>query len=292
MTSTVAIFALTPGMIFLKILGKLLFAALLFFLIWCFAVMPRRGHPKWKLLRQYRYAHRGFHDKPRIPENSLPAFQRAVDRGFGAELDVHLTKDDHLAVIHDSSLKRVCGVEGNVEDFTSDELRAFRLEGTENLIPFLEEVLPLFERKTPLVVEVKPANGNWDELTQKTVECLDKFSVEYCMESFDPRALLWLKHHRPEIVRGQLAQNFMKEPAGLNGYNRFMLTNLIYNTRTRPDFIAYKFEDRTCASPRLACHLLGGQEINWTIRSLADMKQAEKEGHLVIFEKFDPEVTD
>ena len=58
----------------------------------------RTGHPKLELLRRYRYAHRGFHDKPQVPENSLAAFRRAIERGFGAELDVHLTKDGKLVV--------------------------------------------------------------------------------------------------------------------------------------------------------------------------------------------------
>lgn len=252
-------------------------------------LQPRRNHPKWPLLRQYRYAHRGFHNQPRIPENSLPAFRRAVEHGFGAELDVHLTRDGHLAVIHDSALWRTCGVPGNVEDYTAAELARFRLEGTDEKIPFLEEVLPIFLGKTPLVVEIKPANGNWNTLTEKTVACLDRFPVNYCMESFDPRVLLWLKAHRPEIVRGQLAQNFLLHPAGLGKKNRWMLTNLLYNCRTRPDFIAYKFEDRNCLAPWLCCHFLGGQEIDWTIRSMRDLQYAEREGHLVIFEGFDPD---
>lgn len=252
-------------------------------------ILPRRGHPKWTLLRKYRYAHRGFHDKPHIPENSLAAFRRAAEHGFGAELDVHLTKDGRLAVIHDSALKRTCGAPGNVEDFTAAQLRHFHLEGTGEHIPLLEEVLPLFEGRTPLVVEIKPAGGNWDELTRRTVECLDRFHADYCMESFDPRALLWLKRNRPEIVRGQLAQNFLKNPSGLGPVSRFLLTNLLFNIRTRPDFIAYKFEDRKNLSVRLCCHLLGGQEINWTIRSPKDMQTAEREGHLVIFERFDPD---
>ena len=71
----------------------------------------RREHPGWKLLRQYRYAHRGYHDKPHIPENSMAAFHRAIENGFGAELDVHLLKDGHLAVIHDASLKRSAGAD-------------------------------------------------------------------------------------------------------------------------------------------------------------------------------------
>ena len=76
----------------------------------------------WKKLRGWRYAHRGFHDKPRIPENSLPAFKRAVQCGFGAELDVHLMKDGHLAVIHDASLLRTAGVDVQIEDLTAAEL--------------------------------------------------------------------------------------------------------------------------------------------------------------------------
>ena len=56
---------------------------------------------------KHRYAHRGLHHKPDIPENSLSAFRNAVKNGFGIEFDVHLTADGKLAVIHDSGLRRV-----------------------------------------------------------------------------------------------------------------------------------------------------------------------------------------
>ena len=95
----------------------------------------RRGHSAWGLLRLFRYAHRGYHDKPVVPENSLPAFRRAIERGFGAELDVHLLKDGTLAVFHDSDLKRCANVEGEIEDLTLDELKQLRLEGTDEQIP-------------------------------------------------------------------------------------------------------------------------------------------------------------
>ena len=101
---------------------------------WTLLLRCRRGHPGWKLLRQYRYAHRGYHDKPHIPENSMAAFHRAIENGFGAELDVHLLKDGHLAVIHDASLKRTAGADVLVEDLTSEELKAYRLEGTDRYL--------------------------------------------------------------------------------------------------------------------------------------------------------------
>ena len=93
----------------------------------------RRGHSAWGLLRLFRYAHRGYHDKPRVPENSMAAFRRAIENGFGAELDVHLMKDGRLAVIHDASLKRTAGANVLVEDLTAEELKTYRLEGTDHL---------------------------------------------------------------------------------------------------------------------------------------------------------------
>mgnify|MGYP000345515987 CR=1 FL=1 len=92
-------------------------------LLFTLALRCRKGHQKWEILKKYRYAHRGYHDKPVIPENSLPAFRRAIERGFGAELDVHLLKDGTLAVFHDSDLRRCANVEGEIEDLTLDELK-------------------------------------------------------------------------------------------------------------------------------------------------------------------------
>lgn len=153
----------------------------------------RRGHSAWGLLRLFRYAHRGYHDKPRIPENSMAAFRRAIENGFGAELDVHLMKDGRLAVIHDASLKRTAGADVLVEDLTAEELKTYRLEGTDEQIPLLEEVLELFQDLTPLIIELKAERGNHAALAEATCRMLDRYRVHYCIESFDPRCLIWLK---------------------------------------------------------------------------------------------------
>ena len=83
----------------------------------------RKNHPHWPELRPYRYAHRGYHSTE-FPENTLPAFERAVENGFGAELDVHLTKDGKLVVFHDDDLKRVAGEDIAVETSTLAELQS------------------------------------------------------------------------------------------------------------------------------------------------------------------------
>ena len=187
--------------------------------------------------------------------------------------------------MHDESLKRTAGVDRRLCDMTAEELAACRLERTDEPVPYLEEVLPIHEGKTPLVVEIKPCKGNHAELTGRTCALLDRFpELEYCMESFDPRVLWWLRRHRPEIVRGQLSCNFLKDRNGLVLPAAFLLTNLMTGFLTAPDFIAYRFSDRKNASLRLCRGLWGVQEFSWTIRSAEDAKTALDDGCLIIFE--------
>ena len=265
--------------------------AVVLFELWAICLRCRRAHPYWKTLGQYRYAHRGWHCRPAIPENSMAAFRLAVENGFGAELDVHLMKDGHLAVIHDSSLRRTAGADVMVEDLTLEELRQYRLEGTDEPIPLLEDVLALFQGRTPLVVELKSYKGNHDALAEATMAMLDRFRVAYCVESFDPRCLMWLKKHRPDVVRGQLSQQFFRHrdnDPGVGKAVQFLLSNLFFNIVTQPDFIAYRFSDRKCAAVAICRAVYHVQEVNWTITDRSQMEAAEKRGNLVIFERFDP----
>lgn len=261
-----------------------LLSALGYLLAWA-VLHGRRDGPGWEKLAGFRYAHRGLHG-PGVPENSLAAFRRAAEQGYGAELDVRLTKDGRLAVIHDATLDRVCGVSGRVADQTAAELSALRLEGTEERVPFLEEVVPLFAGKAPLIVELKTDWRSAAALARRTVECLDRFSIDYCVESFDPRPLLWLRRHRPDVLRGQLSQNFWRHPSGQDPWNRLALTNLFYNVVARPDFVSYRFEDRSCLAVRL-CRRWGIRTAYWTLHSWTELLLAEQEGALPIFESLD-----
>ena len=267
---------------------------LLAFLLLLFLVLPigKRKKKEFYGLAAYAYAHRGLHDiKYGLPENSLRAFRLAAEYGYGAELDVHLSKDGRLVVMHDESLLRTAGVDRNICDCTAQELELLHLEGTEEKIPYLEEVLPIFEGRTPLVIEIKAFGKNHAELTQKVCELLDRFpKLQFCIESFDPRVLLWLKKHRPSIVRGQLAANFLKDRNGLSLPTTFLLTHLCMNALTLPHFVAYKFEDRGCLGAVVSRHVWGVQEFNWTLRTVQDVTQSKKNGALPIFELCRPDI--
>ena len=168
----------------------------------------RRGHSGLPALFGWSYAHRGLHGDG-VPENSLLAFQRAVEAGYGSELDVHLLADGNLAIMHDSLLKRTTGADGRIEDLTADQLSCYKLEGTEESIPLLSDVLSLYGGKAPLIIELKPVGNNITQLCEKTCALLDHYKGVYCVESFDPRCTFWFRKHRPDIIRGQLIESFL-----------------------------------------------------------------------------------
>lgn len=117
--------------------------------VYLFLIAPRmfRKADRMPFLNRY-YAHRGlFKNDSEAPENSLAAFRKAVESGYGIEFDVQLSKDDKLVVFHDAALKRMCGVEGHVWDYTLEELKQFSLLDSEEKIPTLEETLEVITRK-------------------------------------------------------------------------------------------------------------------------------------------------
>ena len=260
---------------------------LVLFEIYALLLQCRNGHSALKELRMFRYAHRGFHDKPAIPENSMAAFRRALQNYYGVELDVHLMADGKLAVIHDDSLLRTAGVDVKIEDLTAADLENYRLEGTDEKIPLFRDVLELFEGKTPLIVELKAARGNHAALTKAACELLDKYDVTYCIESFHPGVVAHLKKHYPNVMRGQLSENFMKNPK-VRFIPAFPMTYLLSTVLTRPDFIAYAHKDRSCISLKIMRRIYGVHEVGWTIRERDTMAALERDGVTPIFENFIP----
>jgi len=251
----------------------------------------RSGHKDLAYLKKFRYAHRGLYNNDAgVPENTLPAFQRAVEYGFGAELDVHLTADKQLVVVHDSDLRRLCGKELIVEDLTMSQLRECPILGTAETPPLFEDVLKVFEGKTPLIVEIKTYRKNHAEVTPAVCAMLDRYNARYCIESFDPFCVGWLKKNRPEICRGQLSENFGSKKE-FSPILRYMLTNLMFGWLNCPDFIAYKFADRSLGAVDRCRKKYGVQEVSWTLRTPEDLNKAEAIGSIPIFERFIPAAT-
>lgn len=253
------------------------------------AIRGRSGHPGLKGLQGWSYAHRGLHGHG-VPENSMAAFRAALEGGYGIELDVHLLKDGNLAVMHDSDLLRTTGAPGKMEDLTTKDLEAYHLDGTEETIPQFRQVLDLYAGKAPLVVELKVSGNNYAALTEAACAMMDTYKGAYCMESFDPRCLLWLKKHRPDIIRGQLSENYFSTKNKLPFILKLILSKNLGNFLTKPDFIAYRYRDRrSTLSNRLCMRRMAG--VSWTVVTQEEFDTAVKEGWIPIFEGFRPDPT-
>ena len=252
------------------------------------AVCGRQGHPGLKNLQGWYYAHRGLHGEGR-PENSMAAFRASLAGGYGIEFDLHLLADGNLAVIHDSSLKRTTGAEGRIEDLTTEDLKNYRLEGTQETIPTFRELLDLYAGKAPLIVELKPVGNNHAALCKAACDMLDSYEGAYCMESFDPRCIMWLKKNRPDIIRGQLSEDFVRSDKKHPWLLRFVLKHMLMNFLAVPDFVAYKFADRKRSPSVWLCRkLYDVQGVSWTLKTREEFDIAVKEGWLPIFEGFEP----
>lgn len=257
-------------------------------LLYLLSLMGRTRHKALRRLRKWAYAHRGLHGNG-VPENSMQAFRLALEKGYGIELDVHLMRDGTLAVIHDPSLMRTVGVDVCIEDLTLADLDSYFLEGTREKIPTFQQVLALFSGKAPLIIELKSERNNYAQLCQAVCDALEGYQGVYCLESFDPRCVQWIRKNRPELPRGQLAENFLRnKKSKLPFVLKFVLTNHLFNFLIRPDFISYRFADRNTLGTRLCRKLWKIQGVTWTITSQEEFDTAVDEGWIPIFEGFEP----
>ncbi len=248
----------------------------------------RRGQAGMKELGGWIYAHRGYHHEPDAPENSLEAFRLAVENRFGIELDVHLLADGNLAVVHDSMLKRMTGRDVIVEMLREEELTEYKLGNSTETIPTFKQVLETVDGKVPLIIELKPYGKNYYRLCRRVFEELDLYKGSYCVESFHPQVVYWLRKNRPEVIRGQLSQNYYHDRGETNLPEAFGGTELLANVFGRPDFVAYRFKDRHHLSNQVCVKLHKLQGVSWTLKTKEELKAAQEEGYWPIFENFDP----
>ncbi len=264
----------------------LLIVIIILLVLYLFLVAPRMINraDRTPFMKHKFYAHRGlFDNESDAPENSLAAFKKAVDAGYGMEMDVQLTKDNKLVVFHDATLKRMCGVEGNVWDYTLEELQQLRLAESKERIPTFEEVLNLVAGRVPLIVEYK-LDRPLTKVCELANELLSQYKGDYCIESFHPFALMWYKKHRPDVLRGQLSGN-LKEYAKTPKMKIFytLVTYLLTNVLTRPDFIAYDHLYVNNISRRV-CKWLGALLVTYTVKSVERYEEVKNDFDLFIFD--------
>jgi glycerophosphoryl diester phosphodiesterase len=170
-------------------------------------------------------AHRGA--SLELPENTLAAFDRAVEAGAPAvEFDVRMTADGHAVVMHDAGVDRTTSGSGLVRDLTLDEVRSLRIEaadGERHVMPTLHEALASLSGRAAVDVEIKniPGEPDFEPERQAAVEALHAalddvaFVGPVIVSSFNPLAIAASRARRPEVPTGLLTEYSVEAEAAL-----------------------------------------------------------------------------
>jgi len=177
------------------------------------------------------YCHRGMFDNEKIPENSMKAFKKALKFGYPIELDIHLTKDGNIIVIHDDNLKRLTGIDKETIDLTSDELKTVTLLNTKEKIPLFKDVLELINGQVPIIVEFK-YDRKAGELEKEAVKLLDNYKGLFAVKSFSFLSIKWIRKNRPNYIRGFLVHKEYRNKLETFIFRKFGIM------LAKPDFVS------------------------------------------------------
>ena len=169
------------------------------------------------------FAHRGYSE--RYPENTMLAFKKAYEAGAdGIELDVQLTKEGTVVVIHDERIDRTTDGTGFVRDYTYEELSGFNAASIRSEAAAFERI-PTFEeycrwvKGTPLItnVELKTGVYYYENIEEKTLELVRRYGLadRIIFSSFNHLSVVKMKELAPEIPCGALVE---KEGIGNAGF--------------------------------------------------------------------------
>ena len=234
-------------------------------------------------------AHRGLHGK-NVPENSLAAFSKAIEKGYAIEFDVHLLADGTIAVFHDSSLARMTGNDGYLKYLNEEDLKALHLAGTKETIPTFDEVLELIDGKVPILIEIKN-QYKVGKLEQAIINRLKTYKGKFAVQSFNPYSLAYFKKHSPNIIRGQLSGTFKGEgfeDLKMSKIVRYVLKHMMLNKSvSEPHFIAYQ---NTALPNRIVKKYKNLPLLAWVVESKKEYLRVVKYCDNIIFQGFEPEI--
>jgi len=250
--------------------------------------MRIRDNAAWLITRPI--AHRGLHDVSRgTPENSLAAFESAAVQGYPIELDVQLSKDGQVVVLHDPNLARMTGMDAVVGDTNFDVISKLRLAESDQHIPTLTEVLEVVNGRVPIMIEIK-STGSVGALEQGVLAALSEYRHEAAIVSFNPMSLRYFRKNAPQLPRGQISGLFIKADLGdidLNLGVRFALQYMLLNGLSHPHFISYQL-DGVSTFPVVLRRKVGMPIVTWPVKSTEDQRRAERYADNIIFEDFTP----
>ncbi len=225
-------------------------------------------------------AHRGYHDLNVTRwENTLSAFEAAVNHDFSIECDVQLTSDGQVVVFHDSTLERLTGTSGLAREKTAAELTSLSIGGTQDRVPRLTDMLDLVAGKVPIVIELKGGFGRDDRFVDAVAQALAGYKGEVAIMSFDHWLVRQFPVKAPNIPGGLTAEGTGTQ--AVEGHFS-MLANDI-------SFVSFDVNELPNPFVSFVRERLSMPVITWTVKNAKTIDAARKHADQMTFEGFDPD---
>jgi len=228
-------------------------------------------------------AHRGLHDMNRdVWENTLPAYSRAIDRGYAIECDVHLTGDGEVVVFHDNHLKRLSGTLGYVWQRTLNEMQALKIGTTQEQPPSLPELLRFVDGRVPLVIELKGVPGHDEGLVRRCASMLRSYKGKVALMSFDHWIIRQFARETPRIPYGLTAMG--KTGPDIEGHFSMLAHGI--------SFVSYDVAALPNAFVSFVRTRLEMPVISWTVQTPQQIELTRLHADQITFEGIDPLAAD
>ena len=247
-------------------------------------VKKSRNLPDWLLAQPI--AHRGLHDlRAGVPENSIAAFDAAINASYPIELDVQQLADGTLIVFHDPYLKRATGLRKLLAVTSHEDLRELRLFGTHHAIPTLRQVLEHVAGRVPLLIEFKH-RPDVPHIVRDAIPMLANYQGQYAVQSFDPFMVAALRRAFPNVAAGQIGGPLLEARISMNNKiaSKYLLTLLI----SYADFVNYDLRALPSAWISMVTASLHLPVLCWTVRTQDDLDKAHSLGMNFVFENIVP----
>lgn len=223
------------------------------------------------------FAHRGYSAK--YPENTMISFQKAVEAGCdGIELDVQLTKDHEIVIIHDETLERTTNGKGMVKDCTLQQLKElnasahFKHPSIQTQIPTLKEYFEYVKDKNIITnIELKNSVVSYQDIEEKVLQLIDEYDLrsQIIISSFNHYSVLKMKQLAPDMKYGFLEESLVLDAAEYAKKYQVDYLHPIYHAVDKNYVLAAK---------------KAGIEINtWTVNEYEDLCRLKELGvHAII----------
>ena len=238
-------------------------------------------------------AHRGLHNaKAGVIENTAPAFDAAIAKGYGIELDLRPASDGTPMVFHDLELGRLIEASGKIDTFTPKDLSRLRYKVSDATLITFAELLDLVGGRVPIFAEIK---SEWTPPDVVFLNAIARLAKAYrgplAMMSFDPDQIAAIKSLAPKLPRGIVSGNYEGDGWWLDQLSKeraFQLSHFINCGSAAPDFFAYHVKALPTVVTRFLREAMGMPLFTWTVRSKADLAIARTYADAPIFERLSP----